>query len=99
MKRQPFHGVSLTVENGEFLGIIGHTGSGKSTFVQHLNGLLHPTTGTVTVNGIDISASTEEAKMMRHKVGMVFQYPEHQLFEETIAEDIAFGPKKFRPQC
>ena len=92
-EKTALHGVSLTVENGEFLGIIGHTGSGKSTFVQHLNGLLHPTTGTVTVNGIDISASTEEAKKMRHKVGMVFQYPEHQLFEETIAEDIAFGPK------
>mgnify|MGYP001780408998 FL=1 len=92
-EKTALHGVSLTVENGEFLGIIGHTGSGKSTFVQHLNGLLHPTTGTVTVNGVDISASTEEAKKMRHKVGMVFQYPEHQLFEETIAEDIAFGPK------
>ena len=65
-EKTALHGVSLTVENGEFLGIIGHTGSGKSTFVQHLNGLLHPTTGTVTVNGVDISASTEEAKKMRH---------------------------------
>ncbi len=92
-EKTALHGISLTIENGEFLGVIGHTGSGKSTFVQHLNGLLHPTTGTVTVNGVDISASTEEAKKMRHKVGMVFQYPEHQLFEETIAEDIAFGPK------
>jgi len=81
-------GISVTIENGEFLGIIGHTGSGKSTFVQHLNGLLHP-----TVNGVDVSEKTDEAKHMRHKVGMVFQYPEHQLFEETIAEDIAFGPK------
>lgn len=86
-------GISVTIENGEFLGIIGHTGSGKSTFVQHLNGLLHPTTGKVTVNGVDVSEKTDEAKHMRHKVGMVFQYPEHQLFEETIAEDIAFGPK------
>ena len=92
-EKTALHGISLTIENGEFLGVIGHTGSGKSTFVQHLNGLLHPTTGIVTVNGVDISASTEEAKKMRHKVGMVFQYPEHQLFEETIAEDIAFGPK------
>ena len=92
-EKTALHGISLTIENGEFLGVIGHTGSGKSTFVQHLNGLLHPTTGKVTVNGVDISASTEEAKKMRHKVGMVFQYPEHQLFEETIAEDIAFGPK------
>lgn len=92
-EKQALSGISLTIENGEFLGIIGHTGSGKSTFVQHLNGLLHPTTGAVTVNGVDISAKTEEAKEMRHKVGMVFQYPEHQLFEETIAQDIAFGPK------
>ena len=86
-------GISVTIENGEFLGIIGHTGSGKSTFVQHLNGLLHPTTGKVTVNGVAVSEKTDEAKHMRHKVGMVFQYPEHQLFEETIAEDFAFGPK------
>lgn len=85
--------INLTIEEGEFVGIIGHTGSGKSTLVQHLNGLLHPTTGTVTVNGVDISGKTDEAKQMRHKVGMVFQYPEHQLFEETIAQDIAFGPK------
>ena len=68
-EKTALRGVSLTIENGEFLGVIGHTGSGKSTFVQHLNGLLHPTTGTVTVNGVDISASTEEAKKMRHKVG------------------------------
>ena len=85
--------VSITIHEGEFVGIIGHTGSGKSTFVQHLNGLLHPTTGTVHVNDIDIVGKSEIAKMMRHKVGMVFQYPEHQLFEETIAQDIAFGPK------
>jgi len=84
--------VSLTINEGEFVGIIGHTGSGKSTLVQHLNGLLHPTTGVVTVNRVDLSLKTEEAKLMRRKVGMVFQYPEHQLFEETIAKDIAFGP-------
>ena len=86
-------GVSLTIHEGEFVGIIGHTGSGKSTFVQHLNGLLHPTSGTVSVNGVNLADKTEEAKNTRHKVGMVFQYPEHQLFEETIVQDIAFGPK------
>lgn len=84
--------ISLTINEGEFVGIIGHTGSGKSTLVQHLNGLLQPTKGCVKVNGVDLSKKTEEAKQMRHKVGMVFQYPEHQLFEETIAKDIAFGP-------
>ena len=85
--------VSLTIGEGEFVGIIGHTGSGKSTLVQHLNGLLHPTEGTVRIDGIDATDRTEDAKSARHRVGMVFQYPEHQLFEETIAKDIAFGPK------
>lgn len=85
--------ISLRINEGEFVGIIGHTGSGKSTLVQHLNGLLQPTKGCVKVNGVDLSKKTEEAKQMRHKVGMVFQYPEHQLFEETIAKDIAFGPR------
>ena len=83
--------ISFTINEGDFIGIIGHTGSGKSTLVQHLNGLLHPTSGTVLVNHLDISAKTVEARNMRHKVGMVFQYPEHQLFEETIAKDIAFS--------
>lgn len=92
-EKTALHDVSLTIEEGEFVGIIGHTGSGKSTFVQHLNGLLHPTSGQVTVNGVDLVEKTEEAKRMRHQVGMVFQYPEHQLFEETIAQDIAFGPR------
>lgn len=92
-EKTALHDVSLTIEEGEFVGIIGHTGSGKSTFVQHLNGLLHPTSGQVTVNGVDLVGKTEEAKRMRHQVGMVFQYPEHQLFEETIAQDIAFGPR------
>ena len=86
-------GINSTINEGDFVGIIGHTGSGKSTLVQHLNGLLHPTTGQVTIDGVDAALKTEEAKLMRHKVGMVFQYPEHQLFEETIAQDIAFGPK------
>ncbi len=86
-------GVSVTINEGEFVGIIGHTGSGKSTLVQHLNGLIHPTEGVVTINGVDAAGKTEDVKKMRHKVGMVFQYPEHQLFEETIAADIAFGPR------
>ena len=84
--------VSLTIEDGEFLGIIGHTGSGKSTLIQHLNGLLLPTAGTVLVDGLD-TREKKLRKQIRSLVGMVFQYPEHQLFEETIAEDIAFGPK------
>lgn len=85
--------VDLTIEKGEFVGIIGHTGSGKSTLIQHLNGLIHPTKGKVLVDGVDLSEKTKEAIAKRHSVGMVFQYPEQQLFEETIAQDIAFGPK------
>lgn len=85
--------VDLTIEKGEFVGIIGHTGSGKSTLIQHLNGLIHPTKGKVLVDGVDLSGKTKEAIAKRHTVGMVFQYPEQQLFEETIAQDIAFGPR------
>ena len=85
--------INLTIEPGEFVGIIGHTGSGKSTLIQHLNGLIHPTTGKVTIDGVDLAAKTKEAVAKRHSVGMVFQYPEHQLFEETVAKDIAFGPQ------
>lgn len=85
--------VDLTIEKGEFVGIIGHTGSGKSTLIQHLNGLIHPTKGKVIVDGVDLSGRTKEAIAKRHTVGMVFQYPEQQLFEETIAQDIAFGPR------
>lgn len=85
--------ISLTIEKGEFIGIIGHTGSGKSTLIQHLNGLIHPTSGKVTIEGVDLAAKTKAAVAKRHSVGMVFQYPEHQLFEETVAKDIAFGPK------
>lgn len=92
-RKEALKGINLTINEDDFVGIIGHTGSGKSTLVQHLNGLLHPTTGQVTIDGVDAALKTEEAKLMRHKVGMVFQYPEHQLFEETIAQDIAFGPK------
>ncbi len=85
--------VSFTVEEGEIIGIIGHTGSGKSTLVQHLNGLLKPTEGGVLFEGEDIWENPKEIRSVRSKVGIVFQYPEYQLFEETVFKDIAFGPK------
>ena len=85
--------VSLSVEEGDFVGVIGHTGSGKSTLVQHLNGLLKPTSGTVLLEGRDIWAEPKKIRDVRFQVGMVFQYPEHQLFEDTTYKDIAFGPK------
>lgn len=85
--------VSLSIEDGEFIGVIGHTGSGKSTLVQHLNGLLKPTAGSVLIDGIDVNMDATDRQAIRQKVGLVFQYPEHQLFEETVAKDIAFGPK------
>ena len=94
-EKTALYDTSVEIHEGEFVGIIGHTGSGKSTFVQLLNGLIQPTAGTVTVDGTDISKKTKEVMAMRHKVGMVFQYPEYQLFEETIAKDIAFGPRNF----
>ena len=81
------------VEEGELLGIIGHTGSGKSTLIQHLNGLLRPTGGRVLLRGEDIWADPKKIRAVRFQVGMVFQYPEHQLFEETVRKDIAFGPR------
>jgi energy-coupling factor transport system ATP-binding protein len=84
--------VSIGVEKGEFLGIIGHTGSGKSTLIQTLNGLLRPTEGTILLNGKDIWAEPKKIRGVRFQVGMVFQYPEHQLFEETVLKDICFGP-------
>lgn len=84
--------VSIGIEKGEFLGIIGHTGSGKSTLIQTLNGLLRPTEGTVLLNGKDIWAEPKKIRAVRFQVGMVFQYPEHQLFEETVLKDICFGP-------
>lgn len=85
--------VSFTVESGEIIGIIGHTGSGKSTLVSHLNGLLKPTDGTVLIEETDIWEKPKEIRKIRSKVGLVFQYPEYQLFEETVFDDIAFGPK------
>lgn len=85
--------VSFAIEKGEIVGIIGHTGSGKSTLVQHLNGLLKPTEGSVLFENEDIWANPKEIRKIRSKVGLVFQYPEYQLFEETVIKDIAFGPK------
>lgn len=84
--------VNLSVEQGEFIGVIGHTGSGKSTLIQQLNGLLRPTSGTVLLDGKDIWAEPKKIRAVRFRVGMVFQYPEHQLFEETVLKDISFGP-------
>ena len=92
-ERQALNDVSLTIEKGEVLAIIGHTGSGKSTLVQHLNGLIKPLCGNVTIDGIDIAGRGSDAKQARQQVGMVFQYPEHQIFAETVYEDIAFGPR------
>ncbi len=85
--------VDLTIEDGEFVCIVGHTGSGKSTLVQHLNGLLKPTSGQVLVDGEDMNGEGVDKRRIRQKVGLVFQYPEYQLFEESVAKDIAFGPK------
>ena len=85
--------VSFSVERGEFIGIIGHTGSGKSTLMQHMNGLLKPTFGSVVLDGVDIWKDKKTTRQARFRVGLVFQYPEYQLFEETVYRDIAFGPK------
>ena len=87
--------VSLTIEEGEFLGLIGHTGSGKSTLVQHMNSLLMPTGGSVLVDGLDVREK-KNRPTIRAKVGMVFQYPEYQLFAETVREDVGFGPKNMK---
>ena len=85
--------VSLTIGDGEFVGLIGHTGSGKSTLVQHLNALLMPTSGKIMVDGLDVADKNTDRRAIRQRVGLVFQYPENQLFEETVEKDIAFGPK------
>ena len=85
--------VSLTIGDGEFIGLIVHTGSGKSTLVQHLNGLLRPTSGRILVDGLDLADKQTDRRAVRRKVGLVFQYPENQLFEETVEKDIAFGPR------
>lgn len=89
--------IDATIEDGEFVALIGHTGSGKSTLIQHINGLIEPTSGTVVLNGIDIfNQSKKDLIQLRHSIGLVFQYPEHQLFEETVAKDVAFGPKNLK---
>lgn len=98
MKGSPFEkkaldNVSITINDGEFVALIGHTGSGKSTLIQHINGLLKPHSGNIIVNDINISNKGVKLSDIRKKVGLVFQYPEYQLFEETIEKDIAFGPK------
>lgn len=92
-ERRALNDVSLEISKGEFVAIIGHTGSGKSTLVQHLNGLLKPTEGKAFIDGVDLSGKGTEVKAARQQVGMVFQYPEHQIFAETVFEDIAFGPR------
>lgn len=88
--------VSFSMERGEFVGLIGHTGSGKSTLIQHLNGLLKPTSGEILLDGKNIWESKETTRASRFRVGLVFQYPEYQLFEETVYKDIAFGPKNMK---
>lgn len=88
--------INISVEKGEFIGIIGHTGSGKSTLVQHLNGLLKPISGTILLDGKDIHSDKNFTRQARFKVGLCFQYPEYQLFENTVYEDIAFGPKNMK---
>lgn len=92
-QRSAVEGLSLDIRRGEFLGIIGHTGSGKSTLIQHLNGLLKPSSGTIYLDGTDIWAEPKKIRSVRFRVGLVFQYPEYQLFEDTVRKDIAFGPK------
>ena len=100
MKDTPFQveallGITLEIEKGEFIGLVGHTGCGKSTLIQHFNGLLKPSKGKVFVDGTDIFSKKVNMQKIRSRVGLLFQYPEHQLFEETVYEDIAFGPKNF----
>ena len=91
-ERKAVKDVSFEIQSGDFIGLIGHTGSGKSTLVQMLNGLIKPTSGKVFIDGTDIWANPKEIRKFRFKVGLVFQYPEYQLFEETVEKDIAFGP-------
>ncbi len=100
LKDTPFQvealrGINLEIEKGEFIGLVGHTGCGKSTLIQHFNGLLKPSSGKVFVEGTDIFGKKVNMQKIRALVGLLFQYPEHQLFEETVYEDIAFGPKNF----
>ncbi len=96
MEKVAIHDVNLEIKSGSFVGIIGHTGSGKSTLIQHFNGLMKPTHGKLFIDGIDITEQKTSLRELRFKVGMVFQYPEHQLFDETVYDDIAFGPKNMK---
>ena len=89
-------GINLHIGQGEMIGLIGHTGSGKSSLIQHLNALLQPTDGRVTIDGVDINSSKAARRDVRFRVGLVFQYPEYQLFEETVFQDIAFGPRNMK---
>lgn len=95
-EKQALHNVNFRIKSGSFTGIIGHTGSGKSTLIQHFNGLLRPTEGTLRIGDTSITASSKQLGQLRRRVGMVFQYPEHQLFEETVVRDIAFGPNNLQ---
>ncbi|HEX2925807.1 MAG TPA: ATP-binding cassette domain-containing protein, partial [Ruminiclostridium sp.] len=88
-EKKALRDVNIEIDDGSFIGVIGHTGSGKSTLIQHLNGILKPTKGKVIINGID--TKQKDLKELRRQVGIVFQYPEHQLFEETVKRDISFG--------
>ncbi len=92
-EKKALDNITLTINDGSFVGLIGHTGSGKSTFIQHLNALIKPTSGTILIDGEDINADKSKLKSIRQKVGLVFQYPEHQLFEMTVYKDVAFGPQ------
>ncbi len=87
--------VNAEIQNGEFIGLIGHTGSGKSTLIQHINGLLKPKSGTIYIDGVNVFDKNTDVRQIRKKVGIVFQYPEYQLFEETVYKDIAFGPLNY----
>lgn len=92
-ERQALYDVNVEIEDGSLVALIGHTGSGKSTLIQHFNALVKPTSGKIIINGIDVTAPKADLRLVRKTVGLVFQYPEHQLFEETVYKDIAFGPK------
>lgn len=92
-ERQALYDVNIEIEDGSLVALIGHTGSGKSTLIQHFNSLVKPTSGKIIINGIDVTAPKADLRLVRKTVGLVFQYPEHQLFEETVYKDIAFGPK------
>ena len=93
MAKRAVDEISLTIPSGQFVGIVGHTGSGKTTFVQLLDGLLKPTAGVVSLDGVDIASKGFDRRSMRSSVGIVFQYPEYQLFESTVLKDVSFGPK------